>query len=264
MLAWGLAGLPAAAQSYGHWARAAGPSAHQAESIGKYNAGCLAGGVALPTVGPGFQLTEVSRNRRFAHPDLAAYLVELGLSVEQAGLGWLTIEDVAQPRGGPMPSGHRSHQIGLDADIWYRVDAPPDPADVEQWYMVPRGRSRVDPALFTEREAEVVRLAASDPRVARIFVAPGIKLALCERDWPDRSWLRVVRPWFGHAAHFHVRLHCPLDSPACEPQEPPPEGDGCGEELSSWFEPPTTPPAPAKPYVQPPLPEACAAVIGAP
>src|SRR5690606_8601158 len=97
LLAWGLTGLPAAAQSYGHWARAAGPSAHQAESIGKYNAGCLAGGVALPTVGPGFQLTEVSRNRRFAHPDLAAYLVELGLSVEQAGLGWLTIEDVAQP-----------------------------------------------------------------------------------------------------------------------------------------------------------------------
>src|SRR5690606_6257967 len=91
LLAWGLTALPAAAQSYGHWARVSGASAHQAEAIGKYNAGCLAGGVALPTVGPGFQLTEVSRNRRFAHPDLAAYLVELGLSVEQAGLGWLTI-----------------------------------------------------------------------------------------------------------------------------------------------------------------------------
>jgi penicillin-insensitive murein DD-endopeptidase len=34
--------------------------------------------------------------------------------------GWpgLLIGDMAQPRGGPMITGHESHQIGLDADIW--------------------------------------------------------------------------------------------------------------------------------------------------
>jgi hypothetical protein len=36
-------------------------------------------------------------------------------------IGWgkgLYIGDISQPRGGPMTSGHASHQIGLDADIW--------------------------------------------------------------------------------------------------------------------------------------------------
>ena len=102
--------------------------------------------------------------------------------------------------------------------------------------------------------------------MARIFVNPGVKQALCDRRWANRDWLRVVRPWFGHSAHFHVRLNCPVDSPACEPQDPPPEGDGCGSELASWFEPPptTAPTTPKKPYVPPPLPAACEAVLSAP
>ncbi|MFN4091151.1 MAG: penicillin-insensitive murein endopeptidase, partial [Alphaproteobacteria bacterium] len=135
-----LAGGPAAAQPASEWARAPAPLPGGAEAIGRYNAGCLVGGVALPDRGAGFQLTETRRNRRFAHPDMAAYVADLGARVAAAGLGHLTVEDVAQPRGGPMPSGHRSHQMGLDVDIWYRLGAPPSPAEAEQWYMVPRGR----------------------------------------------------------------------------------------------------------------------------
>ncbi|MEM6944334.1 MAG: penicillin-insensitive murein endopeptidase, partial [Pseudomonadota bacterium] len=47
-----------------------------------------------------------------------------------------------------------------------------------------------------------------------------------------------VRPWWGHDSHFHVRLSCPAGALGCTEQAPPPEGDGCGRELSSWFEPP--------------------------
>src|SRR6516162_5876223 len=34
---------------------------------------------------------------------------------------------------------------------------------------------------------------------------------------------------------FHVRLHCPHDSPECKAQPPACGGDGCGKDLSYWF-----------------------------
>ena len=59
------------------------------------------------------------RRRFFGHPVLVHYLQVLGAATNQQGLGTLLIGDLGQPRGGPMPFGHRSHQIGLDADIWF-------------------------------------------------------------------------------------------------------------------------------------------------
>ena len=40
------------------------------------------------------------------------------MAAQQVGWNGLYIGDISQPRGGPMTSGHASHQIGLDADIW--------------------------------------------------------------------------------------------------------------------------------------------------
>src|SRR6266403_1009168 len=42
------------------------------------------------------------------------------LFAKGAKLGWpgLLVGDMSQPRGGPMITGHASHQVGLDADIW--------------------------------------------------------------------------------------------------------------------------------------------------
>jgi penicillin-insensitive murein endopeptidase len=77
--------------------------------------------------------------------------------------------------------------------------------------------------------------AARQPQVDRIFVNAAIKRALCQETKGDRSWLRKLRPWFGHDAHFHVRLRCPADSPACDQQAPVPPGDGCGADLAWWF-----------------------------
>ncbi len=64
----------------------------------------------------------------------------------------------------------------------------------------------------------MIKLAAQDNDVTRIFVNPAIKQQLCLDAGTDRDWLRKVRPWFQHRAHMHVRLRCPADSLECEDQ----------------------------------------------
>ncbi len=95
------------------------PLAGAARSIGGYADGCLAGGVALPITGPGWQVMRLSRNRNWGNPALIEFLERLGNNAKKVGWNGLLVGDMAQPRGGPMISGHASHQIGLDADIWF-------------------------------------------------------------------------------------------------------------------------------------------------
>jgi len=266
LLAWLLA-LPLAAQEV-NWSAFATPSTGQPRSIGSYANGCIAGAAALPPEGTGYQVIRLSRNRYYGHPELIDFVERFGERVAAAGLGTALIGDLGQPRGGPMPAGHASHQSGLDADIWLRLDLPPlersARENLEAVTMVDRAWYEADPDRWSDAQAELIRLAAMDPRVERIFLHPALKLELCRRDWPDRSWLRVVRPWYGHDEHFHVRLRCPEGSPDCVPQDAPPPGDGCGPELASWFPnvlPVVLGPTPAP---QPParkiMPAACAAV----
>ena len=119
--------------------------------------------------------------------------------------------------------------------------------------------------------AETVRAAAKDRRVARIFVFPGAKVAMCDAAGRDRDWLRKVRPWWGHHYHFHVRLSCPRGSQGCEDQAAPPSGDGC-DDARRWqaelLNP--SPPDPNAPPVRPrpdltlaDLPAQCSTVLGA-
>ena len=79
----------------------------------------------------------------------------------------------------------------------------------------------------------IIRAAARDPRVERIFVDPVVKIAMCEMEGGNRAWLRKVRPLNNHDYHFHVRLGCPAGS-ACQQQDPPPAGDGC-DEAAEWI-----------------------------
>ena len=263
-----LLGVEAQAQT-NPWARVSTPTAGPAQVIGSYANGCIAGAVPLPLQGPGYQAIRMSRSRFYGHPQLIDFIQDWGRSVAAAGIGTALIGDLGQPRGGPMPYGHASHQIGLDADIWFRLDIPPLPLaqreDIDEVSMVAAGGRTMSTA-WSRAHAEMVRLAAIDIRVERIFVNPAIKLALCSMDWPDRAWLNVVRPWYGHAAHFHVRLRCPVDSPNCEPQDLPPPGEGCGDELMSWFRkrPPSPPTTPVIPKPRPPLPAQCMALLSAP
>ncbi|UEM06419.1 penicillin-insensitive murein endopeptidase [Skermanella rosea] len=270
-------GLTAEAQpsKSGDWGKVAAPAPGPPRIFGSYTNGCIAGARSLPTEGPGHQVVRLSRNRYFGHPETVDYLLNLGRRVAGAGLGIALIGDMSQPRGGPMAFGHASHEIGLDADVWFRLDLPPLPRsgreNLDLPSMVDFAARRVDPRRFTAKQADLVRFAAMDPRVARIFVNPAIKQALCERPWSDRSWLRLVRPWHGHDAHFHVRLNCPADQPDCVSQDAPPEGDGCGTELAEWLA-KLTPPAkaPSKPRSAPsrpapaPVPAACTSVLAMP
>lgn len=90
----------------------------QPQSIGFYAKGCLAGAVALPTDGPNWQVMRLSRNRRWGHPRMIGLLEKLSRDAAQDGWPGLLVGDISQPRGGPMLTGHASHQVGLDADIW--------------------------------------------------------------------------------------------------------------------------------------------------
>ena len=95
------------------------PAPMAARAIGFYAKGCLAGGAALPIDGPAWQAMRLSRNRNWGHPELVALVEKLAIEAK-AHDGWpgLLVGDISQPRGGPMLTGHASHQVGLDADIW--------------------------------------------------------------------------------------------------------------------------------------------------
>lgn len=248
-----------------------GPAPGKPQVFGSYAKGCHAGAVRIAADGPTWAAMRLSRDRRWAQPELADFVVRLSNRARRAGLGGLLIGDTGQARGGPMKSGHRSHQTGLDVDIWLRpLTTRPDAAARENLssYDVVKGRRTLDEALWRKSAARAIPLAAADPAVARIFVHPVIKRALCEATEPGaRPWMNKIRPWWGHDAHFHVRLACPAGSPACENQKPPPPGDGCGTELDWWFtdEPYETKGAikPRKELTMDDLPPACRAVVAA-
>ncbi|KAA0581601.1 penicillin-insensitive murein endopeptidase [Azospirillum sp. Sh1] len=262
--------IPAYATSIA-WGAVAGPSLGTPRSIGGYAAGCIAGARALTPEGVGYQVIRLSRQRNYGHPVLVDMLRDFGQRVAQAGLGTALIGDMGQARGGPMPSGHASHQIGLDADVWLRLDLPPmgraGRERLDEIKYVDYDRMRVT-ADWSDRQARMIQIAASDPRVARIFVNPAIKLAMCQRSWSDRGFLNKLRPWHGHDGHMHIRLNCPAGSPLCEQQTAQPDGDGCDDELMSWLDsasPATEHPPGYKPEprVVRKMPEACAPVLNA-
>src|SRR6202048_1902492 len=88
-------------------------------AIGAYERGCMEGAVMLPFDGANWQVMRPSRNRAWGHPVLIAFVERLAQKLPaEAGWPGLLVGDIAQPRGGPMLTGHGSHQIGLDADIW--------------------------------------------------------------------------------------------------------------------------------------------------
>ena len=256
--------------------RKATPAASLAtKSVGFYAAGCLAGGTALPINGETWQVMRLSRNRNWGHPSLIEFLERLAEKAHKTRWNGLLVGDMSQPRGGPMRTGHASHQIGLDADIWLtpmpdREFTRAEREETSATMIVATDRKDVDPNVWTPAHAALIKAAAQDPVVERIFVNAAIKKALCRTTDSNRAWLSKVRPWWGHDYHFHVRIKCPADSSDCKGQEPVPAGDGCGKELDYWFsdavlhpKPPKEPPKPRPPMTMAGLPAACKQVLTA-
>src|SRR5664279_1644657 len=95
------------------------PAAMPTRVVGFYAHGCIAGAEALPINGDTWQVMRLSRNRNWAHPDMVKLLERLSVKAHKdAGWPGILVGDMSQPRGGPMFTGHASHQVGLDADVW--------------------------------------------------------------------------------------------------------------------------------------------------
>jgi penicillin-insensitive murein DD-endopeptidase len=257
--------------------RKAEPAAMPARTIGFYAKGCLAGAQALPINGKTWQVMRLSRNRNWGHPELIAFLERLASQAPKTGWPGLLVGDMSQPRGGPMRTGHASHQVGLDADIWLTPMPNRELTRLEREEMsatmvVAESRRDVDPKVWTPAHVQVIKAAAEDPHVARIFVNAAIKKALCRDATGDRTWLHKVQPWYGHDFHFHVRLECPSGESECKPQPPRPMHDGCSDkELAHWFtdavlhpRPSPTPSSPRPGLKMADLPAACRQVLVAP
>jgi len=264
------AAVPTAKQLFG---AIAAPTGGPTRSIGSYAKGCLSGAVPLPLDGAHWQVMRLSRNRNWGTPELVQYLEKFSNDVARDGWPGLLVGDMSQPRGGPMPTGHASHQIGLDADIWYvpmpdRTLTRDERETKSAVSLLMTGRLSVDPAKWSGLDERLLKRAASYPEVARIFVSAAIKKQLCESAGQDRAWLRKLRPWWGHDDHFHVRLECPPGMAGCESQAPVESGDGCGAELDTWFRPPPPPPkVPPKPKPEltlADLPAQCRQVLAEP
>ncbi len=262
-------------------------SSQKAQAIGTYAKGCGAGFVQLPESGPTWQAMRLSRNRNWGHPELVQFLVDLSAHARKLGWAGLYIGDMSQPRGGPMLSGHASHQIGLDADIWM---LPPkrlnlsrgERENISSISVRTNDQTRVN-GNWTATHHRLMKAAASDPRVDRIFVAAAVKIAMCNAATrSDKAWLQKIRPLYGHNTHFHVRLKCPRGSNLCQPQKPTVSelskgGDGCDASLNWWvteyLDQLRNPPKPSKNAKKVPrkkgareftmadLPQQCAAVL---
>ncbi len=264
-----LAALPSkpapASDHWTAWAGATTPAAGAARAIGTYANGCVQGAAALPLDGPGWHVLRPQRNRYWGHPQLIAAVRRIAQRIRTETGKSLLVADIAQPRGGPA-TGHASHQLGLDADIRFQlagngvIDAALRAEGMEV-SMLAAGMTEVDAALWGKDQVAMLRIAASDAGIDRIFVNPVIKRELCRTVTGDRRWLGKIVPWYGHDGHMHLRAYCPADSPECRSQERLSGDEDCGSELDRWF---TTepfrrrtgpPPAPPKP------PASCLAVL---
>lgn len=249
-------------------------------AYGSYAKGCIAGAVAIPVDGPNWQAMRLSRNRRWGHPQMISLIEQLSKDAPSVGWPGILIGDVSQPRGGPMLSGHASHQIGLDADIWLtpmpdRRMSAKEREDLPFTSMLKENKFlTVNDKVWTPAHARLIMLAAGYPQVERIFVNPAIKKKLCDTWTGDRSALGKVRPIYGHDAHFHIRIGCPQGTAGCKPQAAVGPGDGCDKSLAWWFtdepwakpkkDPNAKPPKPPRPMQLSDLPKACAVVLQAP
>ncbi len=280
--------LPAAAETTAAklFAAKRDPVGGVAMPIGTYARGCAQGNVELPETGPTWQAMRLSRGRNWGNPVLVSYLEDLSAAVSHLGWRGLYIGDMGNPRGGPMASGHASHQIGLDADIWFLKPSRLDLSAAAR-EKISSISIRTDDQLnvnssYNATYRAMLKAAASDPRVDRIFVAAAIKIEMCKTATAaDAKWLQHIRPEANHQDHLHVRLNCPPGTSYCQPQKPTVAelskgGSGCDATLMYWVSDAYLHPKPVKPTVPPPphrrtsreflmadLPQECTGILNA-
>ena len=226
------------------------PTKFPAESVGKYNKGCLNGGIELPIKGETWQHINSKRGRNWGHPRLIDFTKDLSRKVADFGWKGLYIGDLGNPRGGPTPYGHAAHQVGLEVDIKFKkptsLDLSLEDSHNDHRYgkpifkelnVVSKNQKNVN-SNWTREHMDILKAAAKDNRVNKIFVNAAIKVWMCKNAGSeDRSWLMKIRPERGHSEHFHVRLKCPEESPNCINTplwNKYKNKDGCDKQLAWW------------------------------
>ena len=226
------------------------PTQLSSESIGRYNKGCLNGGVELPTKGETWQHINSKRGRNWGHPTLIDFTKELSVKATQLGWKGLYIGDLGNPRGGPTPYGHAAHQVGLEVDIKFKKpkslnlsinDSHNDhrygKPSFKELNVVAKNQKNVN-SNWTKEHMDILKAAAKDERVNKIFVNAAIKVWMCKNAGSeDRSWLMKIRPERGHSEHFHIRLKCPQGSSNCVNTplwNKYKNIDGCDKQLAWW------------------------------
>jgi murein endopeptidase len=170
----------------------------RSRSLGRPNRGRLVGGVELPAEGTHFvtfdPVHRSSPNRAWRRHG-SNRLVEVLLRVAQEHAAThpaaprLVVGDLSRPRGGDFGrrfggDGHRSHQNGLDADVYYpRSDGLERP---------PTRVGQIDRRLA---QALVDRFARAGAQF--VFVGPNTRL---------RGRTKVVVVLGNHDDHLHVRI----------------------------------------------------------
>ena len=253
---------------FAKWAKIKAAAPGPSQAIGAYDAGCLAGADKLEPNGKGYALMRPVRKRYFGHPDLNLFLKTLGEILHGKKMPILLVGDASPPRGGPMLSGHASHQTGLDVDLWLKMSSQrPNSRQRASWGATSFVKDRkILRKNWSKTQTNLIAHAASIPSVNRIFVSPAIKKHLCAT-MSESEWLYKIRAWWGHEEHIHVRLNCPAENTACTSQAAlNPNDNGCGAELDWWFskeadEEWTKIQADRKPREFPQLPEACQSLV---
>jgi penicillin-insensitive murein endopeptidase len=242
--------------------------------IGFYNNGCILGAKAFATSTNSWELVNTRRNHQYGHSSLLDFTEKLGAKSVANGWGKLVVGDSSCPMGGKMHEGHNSHQVGLDVDIFYRFvprgqtlseqqrnswdDRAQEAIEIARYKRTFIDENKPVEASMTSNlrpdYLKLLREAALDERVQRIFVSAPIKRELCKNFSGAQAgpWLAKIRAEAGHRSHFHVRLRCPPEEKSlCKAQDPVPMSadHGCGADLEPWFNPierpkpggPTTP-----------------------
>lgn len=259
------------------WSEVRLPTKGPSKIVGGYSAGCLSGAGSILPDGPGFQMMRLSRGKFYGHPTLLRFIGGLGAAIEKRKLGQILIGNLGQARGGPSFVGHKSHQTGLDVDLWYwqplrlnqdqqlkRLTLAEREA-FESPSVVASNGIALNFGIWNTGIEKILRLVAEDQSVDRVFVNAVVKKHLCSK-YAGQDWLSKIRPWWKHDDHFHVRLKCPQDQPSCIAQEPVPPSDGCNADLDWWFsdeartQAKVTENEPVK-YVLPKLPDECAGIL---
>jgi penicillin-insensitive murein endopeptidase len=223
------------------WGKFKTPHPGPSEVIGGYSKGCLIGAESMTPTGPGYQVMRTSRARFYGHPKLVDFIKRISKKIKNNKHGVILVGDMAQAKGGPMRPMHASHQTGLDVDVWfYRPDFAltrsltlKERETISSKSFANNYTNTLYPKLWKSYHDNILKLAANDPEIARIFVNPSIKKRFCNI-YEGQEWISKIRPWYRHDDHFHARLKCPINDSQCTPQDPI-VGLGCGDDLDWWF-----------------------------